>query len=104
MERGIQVYDERHFSNDNDEARQKRAALGKLDDKADNQGENGERVCNRDANEHRRLNLARGFGIAADGLQCATDENTETDTGADDAETDGNRHSECFCYFNIHNE
>jgi len=36
MERGIQVYDERHFSNDNDEARQNQAALGEFDDKADN--------------------------------------------------------------------
>src|SRR3989338_2404756 len=76
--------------------------LCELDDKADNQGENGERVRNRDADEHRGLDFSRRFGIAADGFQCAANENTETDTRADDAETYGNRHSECFCYFNIH--
>src|SRR3989338_2286536 len=76
--------------------------LSKLDDKADNQGENGERVRNRNTDKHRRLNLARGFGIASDGFERTADENTETDARADDAETDGNRHSECFCYFNIH--
>lgn len=55
-----------------------------------------------DREDHGRLNLALGFGIAADRFQRLPCEDTETDTRTECAETDGERRAEHFCCFEFH--
>src|SRR3989344_4892369 len=63
--------------------------LRKLDDEADNK---------------RRRDLTCCLWVPANCFKSAADQDTETNTGAEHADTDDERHTECLCYFNVHTE
>src|SRR3989344_6884763 len=78
--------------------------LRKLDDEADNKCEDGQCISNCDSDKHRRRDLTCCLWVPANCFKSAADQDTETNTGAEHADTDDERHTECLCYFNVHTE
>src|SRR5690242_19105263 len=86
------------------EAEEARAALtrgagpGLLDDEGDddrdNERVNRDRLGERGADDHRGADVAGGFGVAAERFHRTANRHTDTDAGADRAETDRERGSD----------